>query len=322
MKQYQHLTREERYTIERMSKEGYKQQAIAECLNRSESTVSRELMRNRGCRGYRYKQADEKARLRRFESRKRIKFTDDLQGKVERHLREDWSPEQVSGHLIKTGQETVSHERIYQHVYRDHRHGGTLYRHLRHQRKKRRKRLGRRDRRGRIANRVSIDERPASVDQRLFYGDWEADLVMGKNHEGAVLTLVERKGKYCLIHPLENKRGNEVALAMIAALQPFRSKIRSITVDNGKEFSGHEMVAECLETKVYFAHPYASWERGLSENTNGLIRQYLPKEMSLKGLTLDRCRMIEKKLNSRPRKRLGFNSPDDFLGKIVVTSSS
>jgi len=318
MKQYQHLTREERYTIEQMSKAGYKQKAIAECLDRCESTISRELMRNQGARGYRHKQADGKARLRRFESRKRIKFTEELQRKVEKHLREDWSPEQVSGYLRKTGQESVSHERIYQHVYRDHRHGGTLYRHLRHQRKKRRKRLGRHDRRGRIVNRVSIDERPASVDQRRFYGDWEADLVMGTKHEGAALTLVERKGKYCLIHPLENKRSNDVALAMIAALQPFRGKIRSITVDNGKEFSGHEKIAECLETKVYFAHPYASWERGLSENTNGLIRQYLPKDMSLKGLSLECCQLIEQKLNSRPRKLLGYNSPNDFWEKIVV----
>ena len=318
MKQYQHLTREERYTIERMSKEGYAQNSIAKCLKRSEATVSRELRRNRGQRGYRFQQADEKARLRRFEKRKRIKFSDEVQWKVEKHLREDWSPEQVSGYLKKTGEDTVSHERIYQHVYRDHRHGGTLYRHLRHQRKRRRNRLGRRDRRGRIANRVSIDERPASVDRKHFYGDWEADLVMGKNNEGAVLTLVERKGKYCLIHPLENKRSDEVALAMAATLQPFIGKIRSITVDNGKEFSGHEMVAQCLDTKIYFAHPYASWERGLSENTNGLIRQYLPKDMSLRALTLETCQTIEEKLNSRPRKTLGFNSPNDLLRNIIA----
>lgn len=318
MKQYQHLTREERYTIERMSKAGYPQKAIARSLDRSEGTISRELRRNCGQRGYRFQQADEKARLRRFESPKRIKFTDEMQRKVERLLREDWSPEQVSGHLRRMGEETVSHERIYQHVYRDHRHGGALYRHLRRQRKRRRSRLGRRDRRGRIANRASIDERPRSVDLKRFYGDWEADLVVGRNHEGAVLTLVERKGKYCLIHPLESKRSDEVALAMTAALQPFVGKIRSITVDNGKEFSGHETVAELLRTKIYFAHPYSSWERGLSENTNGLIRQYLPKDMSLRGLTLEKCQTIEDKLNKRPRKTLGFNSPNDLFERIVA----
>lgn len=319
MKQkYKHLTREERYSIEQMRKAGYKQNKIAELLCRSEGTISRELKRNTGGRGYRHKQADKLANQRRFESRKRKKFTPELQLLIEEHLRDDLSPEQVTGYMRRRGEETVSPERIYQHIYSDYDHGGTLYLHLRLHRKKRRRRLGHKDRRGVIPNRVSIDERPASVDSKRYYGDWEGDLIVGGKHRGAALTLVERKTKHCLIHPLEGKRSDEVMVAMITALQPFKGKIRSITVDNGKEFAGHETVSAVLDTQVYFAHPYSSWERGLSENTNGLIRQYLKKGDSMIGLTMEQCRRIENKLNTRPRKDLGFVAPCELYNKLVA----
>jgi IS30 family transposase len=319
MKQtYKHLTREERYSIEQMRKAGYKQNEIAQLLCRSEGTISRELKRNTGGRGYRHKQADELANQRRFESRKRKKFTPELQLLVEEHLREDLSPEQVTGYMRLRGEKTVSPERIYQHIYSDYDHGGTLYLHLRLHRKKRRRRLGHKDRRGVIPNRVSIDERPASVDSKRYYGDWEGDLIVGGKHRGAALTLVERKTKHCLIYPLEGKRSDEVMVAMITALQPFKGKIRSITVDNGKEFAGHEAVSAVLDTQVYFAHPYSSWERGLSENTNGLIRQYLKKGDSLIGLTMEQCQRIEDKLNMRPRKTLGFVAPCELYHKLVA----
>jgi len=319
MKQtYKHLTREERYSIEQMRKAGYKQNEIAQLLCRSEGTISRELKRNTGGRGYRHKQADELANQRRFESRKRKKFTPELQLLVEEHLREDLSPEQVTGYMRLRGEKTVSPERIYRHIYSDYDHGGTLYLHLRLHRKKRRRRLGHKDRRGVIPNRVSIDERPASVDSKRYYGDWEGDLIVGGKHRGAALTLVERKTKHCLIYPLEGKLSDEVMVAMITALQPFKGKIRSITVDNGKEFAGHEAVSAVLDTQVYFAHPYSSWERGLSENTNGLIRQYLKKGDSLIGLTMEQCQRIEDKLNMRPRKTLGFVAPCELYHKLVA----
>ena len=171
MKPYKHLTREERYSIEQMRKAGYKQNKIAELLERSEGTISRELNRNTGQRGYRHKQAHALADQRRFESRKRKEFTVEVQEAVEYYLREDYSPEQVTGYMRRQGEKTVSHERIYQHIYSDYDHGGTLYLHLRRQRKKRRRRLGHKDRRGVIPNRVSIDERPASVDSKRYYGD-------------------------------------------------------------------------------------------------------------------------------------------------------
>jgi IS30 family transposase len=319
MKKYKHLTQEERYTIERMRKEGYKQSRIAECLGRDPGTISREIRRNRGQRGYRHKQAQEKAAVRRLASRRREKFTPLMQKRVEGYLREDLSPEQITGVMGANGEETVSHERIYQHIYADHLCGGTLYKHLRQCRKKRRKRLGRRDRRGRIQNRVSIDERPAVVQRRFYYGDWEVDLVEGAHRDGYVLTLVERKSGLLLMHPLASKKADEVTLAIIVELWPFIGKIRSLTVDNGKEFSGHETVASILQTIVYFAHPYASWERGSNENTNGLIRQYLPKGLSLRNLDMVLCKRIEKQLNERPRKRLGFTAPIDHRHKLIAS---
>jgi transposase, IS30 family len=318
MNKYKHLTQQERYSIERMGKAGYKQNEIAGCLGRSESTISRELRRNLGQRGYRHGQAQQKADERRFESLKRVKFTPQLQWIVEEHLRNDLSPEQITGVMRRNAETTVSHERIYQHIYSDHHQGGDLHLHLRQGRKKRRRRLGRTDRRGRIPNRVSIDERPASVESKHYYGDWEADLIIGAKHQGAALTLVERKSKHCLIYPLEGKHSDEVMEAMILVLWPFFGKIRSITVDNGKEFSGHETVSAVLRTQVYFAHPYASWERGLNENTNGLIRQYLPKQSSLKGLTLAQVKRIEDKLNTRPRKTLGFRAPIELYENLIA----
>lgn len=319
MKTNKHLTQEERYTIERMRKDGYKQARIAECLGRDPGTISRELRRNCGQRGYRHEQAQRKAEDRRFASRRMVKFTPVMQAKVEAHLRNELSPEQVTGVMRRNGEETVSHERIYQHVYADHCRGGTLYQHLRQCRKKRRKRLGRQDRRGRIQNRVSIEERPPVVEKRFYYGDWEVDLVEGAGHEGFLLTLVERKSGHLLMHPLGSKMADEVTIAIIVELWPFVGKIRSLTMDNGKEFSGHETVAALLQTKVYFAHPYASWERGTNENTNGLIRQYLPKGTSFKNLDMAQCKEIEHKLNTRPRKRLGFAAPMDYREKLIAS---
>ena len=242
-----------------------------------------------------------------------------MQAKVEAHLRDDLSPEQVTGVMRRHGEEPVSHERIYQHVYADHRRGVRLYKHLRQCRKKRRKRLGRKDRRGRIQNRVSIEERPSVVEKRFYDGDWEVDLVEGAGHDGFLLTLVERKWGHLLMPPLGSKKADEVSTAIIVELWPFVGKIRSLTMDNGKEFSGHETVAAILQTKVYFAHPYASSERGSNENTKGLIRQYLPKGTSFKNLDTALCKEIERKLNLRPRKRLGFAAPIDYRDQLIAS---
>jgi IS30 family transposase len=320
MKQkYKHLTQEERYSIERMRKGGYKQNEIAELLDRSEGTISREIRRNMGKRGYRSGQAGDLVAQRRLESRKAKRFTAEVQEAVEYYLREDYSPEQVTGFMRRQGEETVSHERIYQHIYADFKTGGSLHKHLRRKRKRRKRRLGRPDKRGAIVNRVSIEERPASVDSKYYYGDWEGDLIVGGKDGGAVLTLAERKTQLCLMYPLQSKRSDEVQAAMIKVLQPFIGKIRSITLDNGKEFAGHEGVSEALGTQVYFAHPYSSWERGLNENTNGLIRQYLKKGEGLLGLSLEECNDIAGRLNDRPRKTLGFVAPIELYHKLIAS---
>jgi IS30 family transposase len=259
MKQkYKHLAQKKRYSIERKRKVGYKQNEIAELLDRSQGTISREIRRNIGKRGYRFGQADNFAAQR----RKAKRFTAEVQKAVESYLHEDYSPEQVTGFMRRQGEDTVSHERIHQHIYANFKAGGDLHKHLCRKRKRRKRRLGRPDKRGAIVNRVSIEERPASVDSKSYYGDWEGDLIVGCKNSGAVLTLAERKTQLCLIYPLQSKRSDEVQAAMIKVLQPFVGKIRSITLDNGKEFAGHEGVSEALGTQVYFAHPHSPWERG------------------------------------------------------------
>lgn len=319
MKQnYKHLTQSERYSIACMRKARYKQSEIAKLLERSAATISREIRRNMGKRGYRPGQAGALAAQRRLGSHKAKRFTAEVQRSVEYYLREDYSPEQVTGFMRRQGEATVSHERIYQHIYADYKTGGRLYEHLRRKRKRRKRRPRHPDMRGAIVNRVSIDERPASVDSKYYYGDWEGDLIVGGQHRGAVLTLAERKTQFCLMYPLEGKHSDEVQAAMIKVLRPFIGKIRSITLDNGKEFAGHERVSEELGTQVYFAHPYSSWERGLNENTNGLIRQYLEKGKSLQGLTMEKCDDIANRLNDRPRKTLGFVAPIELYHKLIA----
>ena len=201
---------------------------------------------------------------------------------------------------------------IYQYVYADKHSGGDLYRYLRCQ-KLRRRRYGSYDRRGCIPNQVSIDERPAIVDARRRFGDWEGDTVIGKGHRGALVTLVERKSLYTVIQPVHRKTAEAVRKAVRCGLTPYRDRVHTITYDNGREFADHEGMAHDLETRVYFAHPYASWERGLNENTNGLIRQYFPKHRDLSTVTEHEIKRAMDKLNHRPRKSLGFRTPHEVF---------
>ena len=207
----------------------------------------------------------------------------------------------------------VSHERIYQHIWADKREGGILYQHLRHIPKKYRKRYGSKQERGQIPNRVSIDERPPEVESREEIGHWEIDTVIGKSHDGAIVTLVERTSRFTVIGKLVGKHADPCAEKTVEILTPFSDKVKSITADNGKEFAKFERIAEALEALFFFAHPYHSWERGTNENTNGLIRQYLPKSMGFEFLTQEDCQAIMDKLNNRPRKVLGFRTPAEVF---------
>lgn len=308
MQSYRQLTPEQRYQIHALLKAGHSQAAIAALIEVHAATVSRELRRNTGQRGYRPKQAQDLARTRQLQRAHQPRIAATTWKLVRAQLLQQWSPEQVAGWLAKEHQIQVSHERIYQYVYADQRAGGTLYQHLRCQ-KQRRKRYGRHDRRGQIANRRSIDERPAIVAQRLRLGDWEADTIVGKGHQQALVSLTERKSKLTLLAKVEHATATAVSQAVIQLLQSVGGPVTTVTSDNGREFAHHEVVAQTLQVDYFFAHPYHSWERGLNENTNGLVRQYFPKGSDFTSITDQQVQQVMDRLNHRPRKTLDFCTP-------------
>ena len=319
---YKQLTQEERYQISVLLKAGHDQSEIAMILSRNKSTISRELRRNTGLRGYRPKQAQRLTEERR-QAKVHYRITDTVWANVEQLLRQDWSPEQISLWLKAEKHISISHEWIYQYILQDKYYDGDLYHHLRCQ-KQRRKRYGSYNRRGQITDRVSIDDRPAIVEKRSRLGDWELDTIIGKNHQQAIVSLTERKSQFTLIHKVEQKTAQLVTQAIVKLLTPFSDKVITLTSDNGKEFAGHKTIADKLKAKFYFAHPYASWERGLNENTNGLIRQYFPKGSDFTNITQKEINQVMNKLNNRPRKCLGIKTPNQvFLGinpSVALTS--
>lgn len=313
MRTYTQLTQEERYQIYVLKQAGHQQSEIAKMLGRHKATISRELRCNRGLRGYRPKQAHCLA-LKRRSAKVRPRFSGSVWRQVEELIRQDWSPEQISGRLETEQGIRISHEHIYQYIYADKRSGGDLCRHLRCQ-KKRRKRYGSYDRRGVIPNQVSIDERPSIVDTKRRFGDWEGDTVIGRRHRGALVTLVERKSLYTVVGAVCRKTAEAVREAVVAGLTPYKDRVHTLTYDNGREFADHEGIAGDLEARVYFAHPYASWERGVNENTNGLIRQYFPKGRDLTTVRDAETEYVMNRLNHRPRKTLGFRTPYEVFFK-------
>jgi IS30 family transposase len=310
---YTQLTRKQRYQINILRKAGHNQTYIALMVGCHKSTISRELRRNRGQKGYRHYQAGELALDRQCEAyRSRIAWQTWQQ--VERLVRQDWSPEQIAGRLRLEQQPTVSHEWIYLYIYADKRRGGTLHRHLRSQ-KKQRKRYSGYIRRGQIPNRISIDQRPKIVASKGRFGDWEADTIIGARHKGGILSVVERKSKLTRLRKLATKAAAEMKDTSVALLEPLAARVHTITVDNGKEFCEHEQIAARLQARIYFAHPYASWERGLNENTNGLVRQYFPKKHYFAKITDQELQQVEDLLNNRPRKTLGYRTPNEIFFK-------
>ena len=310
MSTYQQLTYEQRCQIEALKNSGLNQQEMADVMEVSQSTISRELSRNTGERGYRHIQAQRKTVERRLATVKPHKMTAELIDEVEDKIYQKWSPEQISGWLAFEEVATISHERIYQHVWSDKAEGGKLYTFLRRRARKYQARGSNgKTSRGQIKNRVSIDERPGVVDEKNEVGHWEIDTVIGKNHSGALVTIVERVTKFTVSMRVQSKRANDVTAATITLLTPFRKLVHTITADNGKEFSAHEKIAKKLDCGFYFAHPYHSWERGLNENTNGLLRQDFPKSTDFKHVSDDAVRLSVSQLNDRPRKTLGFKTP-------------
>lgn len=285
-------------------------------LNRHASTIGRELRRNRGLRGYRPKQAQKLCEMRRHSADKYRKVTSEVREWILTLLMADLSPEQVCGYLVEDKHLRLSHETIYRLIYEDQATGGHWYLKLRHVSKGYRKRYGSYQQRGQIPNRVSIDERPAIVDCKSRLGDWEGDTIIGKGHQSALLSLVERKSLYTILVKLSGRNASDLADKLIAATESLKDSLLTLTLDNGKEFAAHERIAESLALKVYFAHPYCSWERGINENTNGLVRQYFPKRTDFNQVTDQEIQAVADKLNLRPRKTRGFQSPNQlFLGQ-------
>ncbi|MDA3970974.1 MAG: IS30 family transposase [Desulfobulbaceae bacterium] len=314
---YKHLSLAERYYIEIELKMKVSINQIAKAMKRSHSTISREITRNTGQRGYRHKQANCLAEKRHAAKHKAVKLSDEIKYLINVCLRNDWSPEQIAGRLQDEQLIAILHETVYQYILADKAGGGLLYKHLRHQGKIYRKRYGSAHNRSGIPNRIDIDQRPTEANNRERIGDWEADTIIGKNHKGAIVTLDDRKSKLRLAAPLPGKKAKYVKDAMISLFSPIKKFVKTVTFDNGKEFTLHENIASELDCKTYFAKPYHSWERGQNENANGLLRQYFPKGMELVDISMIQVVVAIDKLNSRPRKCLKFKTPYEVFEKLT-----
>jgi IS30 family transposase len=309
-KGYNHVTQDIRSQIFALKATGNSLRKIAKFVYRDVSTISREIRRNTGERGYRYKQADAKATGRRIKaSRNPKKLTQSLIVRIEQNLLEDWSPEQISGRLKLLENIDISHESIYQHIWKDKRAGGSLYKHLRHCGKKYNKRSANMAGRGCIPNRVDIAERPPIVEQKIRLGDWEGDTIIGANHKGAIISYVDRCSKFTVLKLVKRKTSDLVAQNTVEKLGSTNLPVLTITYDNGKEFADHAQIAKSLNARCFFARPYHSWERGLNEHTNGLVRQYLPKKTDFTRISDITVQNIAEKLNNRPRKALNYKTP-------------
>ena len=314
---YKQLTEAERYHIYTMNKQHQSLREIARGMGRSHSSISRELKRNRGAKGYRYKQAQRLATQRHSNKSKRIKMTMEIQEYINEGLKNYWSPEQIAGRLLRERSISISPETIYRFVSKNKKEGGDLYRYLRHQSKPYRKRYGSKDYRGKIPARVDISERPGVVNDRSRVGDWEADLVIGKAHQGAIVTLAERKTRFYLAAPIRHKTAQLATKTINTLLAPFKDFVYTITYDNGREFTGHQKISETLDCQGYFARPYHSWECGLNENSNGLLRQFFPKSMPLDQVTHEEVFRATEAMNHRPRKCLGFKTPWEAFAEMT-----
>jgi IS30 family transposase len=313
---YTQITPEQRYTLALLRRQGHSNAEIARILGRHRSTIGREIRRNRTAYDgwYRAEKAQEHANARRWTPRRNTRFGAEQWRLVEALLAEKFSPEQISGWLRALGLLSISHETIYIHIWRSKRRGGELWRHLR-QPVKRRKRYGSHERRGHVQGKRPMTERPASVEARIEIGHWEMDTVLGSGDQHCLLSLVERATGATLIGKLKRRNVAELNARLVELIEAHPALFKTITADNGSEFHGFAQVEQKTGVPIYFAAPYHSWERGTNENTNGLIRQYVPKRTSMKRLTQQDCNQIASSLNNRPRKRYGFRTPLEKLAE-------
>ena len=316
-KGYHQVTQDTRSQIYALKTSGHSQNSIAEKLGFDRSTISRELRRNKGGRGYRPLQANEMAVARRsIASRKKKKWTPELQARVITELKTtDASPEQISGRLKREGI-LISHESIYQFIWDDKKAGGALYKHLRHHGKRYNKRSSGKAGRGCIPDRVDISERPKIVESKSRIGDWEGDTIIGSRHRGCILSYVDRHSKFTLLKKIERKTALFVHAATLEKMSSLAHPVLTITYDNGKEFALHKAIAAGLKASCFFAAPYHPWERGLNEHTNGLVRQYFPKLMDLSKIPEELIEEVEHRLNHRPRKSLDYKTPAEVFQEL------
>jgi IS30 family transposase len=317
---YQRVTQEERMLIYRWLQEGHSQSEIARRLGRSRSTISREISRNRGLKGYRPKQAHEKAQARAKRPGPR-RFTVEVRQHAERLLKEGWTPEIICGRARREGLPHVCKETIYKHIYKDAKAGGNLWTNLPRSHRKRRRRCPRKDgrSRGRIPNQRRIDARPVEVESRESVGHWEGDLINGAFGTGNLVTLVERNTRFALVARTDSKEAAEVTARMCDLLLALPSHARSsVTLDNGKEFAQHELLSREVGMDVFFAYPYHSWERGSNEQLNGLIRRLHPKRSSFLDIDAAELQQIERYLNDRPRRCLDWKTPREAMSEFMV----
>lgn len=309
---YQQITSEERYIISALRKQGLNQSGIAQHLGRHRSSICREFQRNCCNDGdYRPSKASSRTRTRRSRSRRNRRFRGRDFRLVVKLLKQQWSPEQIAGDLRSSGQLSISHETIYRYIWRDRIEGGVLYRELRCARKQRRKRYRSYDSRGKLPGKRHISERPAAATRRSRRGHWEIDTVIGAGSRHCIVTLVERRTGYVLIGKLRARTKEELNARTVRLIARHSQWFKTITADNGTEFHAYKEIERRTGVTFYFATPHHSWERGSNENANGLIRQYIPKRTSMTRLTQHQCNVIARKLNTRPRKRLGYKTPEE-----------
>jgi len=321
-KRYHHLTYEQRCQIYALKKRGDSFSTIAEQLKVHRSTIYRELKRNRGRRSYRFKQAQKKALDRRSKaSSHQYKMTVATIKIITEKIHLQWSPEQIAGYLKKERYpKAVSAETIYQYVWKNKKSGGVLYKHLRHNGKKYNKRRSNKAGRGCIPNRVGIETRPEIVEKKCRLGDWELDTIIGKGHQGAIVSIVDRASKLTKLAKVSRKTAYEVKEAILSKLSSIKEFVITLTADNGKEFANHQEIAKDLNSRFFFANPYHSWERGLNEHTNGLVRQYFPKSMAFDEMTQSQLDAVEFLLNNRPRKVLKYSTPAEVFNQLAKKS--
>lgn len=307
------ITLEERYAIMALKKQRYSLRAIARELGRAPSTISREFRRNPRPSGrYTPSVAHQYAVARRRRSRRNSHFTSEDWALVRRLLRRDWSPEQISGWLARQGLLRISYETIYLYIWKDKRVGGELYLHLRQAAKRRRKRYQSRDSRGRLPGKRHISERPPEVESRVEQGHWEIDTIKGDSQgTHSAVTMVERATGFTMMGKLERHTAAECSRRVTQMILSHPDRVATVTADNGTEFHSYELVEAATGALFYFATPHHSWERGTNENTNGLLRQYLPKSKSMAHLTQADLDLIAERLNTRPRKRLDYKTPEE-----------